>query len=177
MDEATSGHQETARAARHHAPEPEPIRFYGTTWVDRSAGYLPRRIGLTFAAFLGTALGWVLLVLAYRGLEMSTVGTVLNVLVVGAFLACVVLAFVTTWSGFIRPRESTGDEGTERSMHSVKGIGFVGVLFAYGLRSLMEAPGEKLRRAEYEAAVRQYERRRSSRTGNPAMRAKARRRR
>lgn len=177
MDEATPRQQETARAARHPAPEPEPIRFYGTTWVDRSAGYLPRRIGLTLAAFLGTALGWVLLVLAYQGLEMATVGTVLNVLVVGAFLACVVLAFVTTWSGFVRPRQTSGEDGAERSMHSVKGIGFVGVLLAYGLRSLAEAPGEKQRRAEYEAAVRQYERRRTARTGNPAMRAKARRKR
>ena len=177
MDEATSRQQETAQAARHRAPEPEPIRFYGTRWVDHSAGYLPRRVGLTAAALLGTVLGWVLIVLAYQGLEMSTVGPVLNMLVVGAFLVCVVLAFVKTWSGFVRPRGAPRDEGAERSKHSIRGLGVVGVLLAYGIRSLVEAPGEKLRRAEYDAAVRQYERRRTSRTGNPAIRAQAKRKR
>lgn len=173
MNEATSQQQETAHAARNRAPEPEPIRFYGTTWVDHSDGYLPRRIGLTVATFLAVAVGGVLLVLGYQGLEIASVGTVLNVLVVGAFAACTALAFGKTWSGFVRRREGPADDGAERSMHSIRGIGFVGVLLAYGIRSLMEAPGEKLRRAEYDAAVRQYERRRTTRTGNPAIRAKA----
>lgn len=47
-------------------------------------------------------------------------------------------------------------------------IGFIGSLLAYFCRSLVEAPGEKLHRAEYAAAQERYERRRGARTGNPA---------
>ncbi|KJY38719.1 membrane protein, partial [Streptomyces sp. NRRL S-444] len=45
-----------------------------------------------------------------------------------------------------------------------------GSLIAYFLRCFAEAPGEKLRRAEYERATADFARRRSARTGNPAAR-------
>jgi hypothetical protein len=53
-------------------------------------------------------------------------------------------------------------------MHSLRIIGFIGVLLAYALRTCTEAPGEKLRRAEYEEARARHERLRTARTGNPA---------
>ncbi|HEX5567167.1 MAG TPA: hypothetical protein VFY14_09660, partial [Streptomyces sp.] len=45
------------------------------------------------------------------------------------------------------------------SMRPVKLVGFLGVLLAYAVRSLVEAPGEKRLRAEYDRAVERHERR------------------
>ncbi|MDK1476171.1 hypothetical protein QNO07_22580 [Streptomyces sp. 549] len=157
------------------APEPEPIRFYGTTWVDRSGGYLLRRAGLTLAAFAAAAAGAIVLRLSYEGLAIADVGRVVNIAVVVAFAICNSIAFTRTWTGFTRRPDGPHDSG-DRSQHSIRLIGFIGVLLAYGIRSLVEAPGEKLRREEYEQAVQQYERRRSTRTGNPAARRKPKRR-
>ncbi|MBB1254502.1 hypothetical protein [Streptomyces alkaliterrae] len=158
-------------------PAPEPIRFYGTTWVDHSGGYRLRRAGLALAAFAAAAAGALLLRFAYQGLEIAEVGTVLNLLVVLAFAACSSIAFSKTWGAYTKPRRVPRDqreESAERSLASVRMIGFIGVLLAYGIRTLVEAPGEKLRRAEHEEAVRLHERRRSARTGNPAARDRTR---
>lgn len=62
------------------------------------------------------------------------------------------------------------DPAREDTLRGLKTIGFIGSLLAYFFRTFTEAPGEKLRRAEYEAAQVRFAKRRSSRTGNPAAR-------
>lgn len=163
MDGPTDVNPQDARA-----PRPEPIRFYGTTWVDHSGGYRLRRIGLTLGAFSAAAAGALVLRFAYQGVAVSDAGRLVNLLLVVAFAICSSLAFSRSWSGWVRRPEHPRDAGAEKSMRSILMIGFVGALLAYGFRSFVEAPGEKLHRAEYERAVGIHERRRTTRTGNPA---------
>jgi hypothetical protein len=148
-------------------PQPEPIRFYGTSWVDHSRLYVLRRFALGLGAFLLATLGVVLLRWGYEGLYIAESAGWLKMLVVLAFAICSSVAFTRTWAGYKRP--APGDEHAFRSM---KAIGFIGLLLAYGLRSGIEAPGEGLRRAEYEAALDQHRKAVSRRSGNPARRAK-----
>ncbi|SFD55383.1 hypothetical protein [Streptomyces aidingensis] len=152
-------------------PEPAAIRFYGTSWLDHSRGYLPRRFLLGLGASLLAVAGVLLLRLAYDGLELSETSDWLRVLLVVAFALCSSIAFTRTWGSYRRPAALRGDEP---SFASIKLIGFIGVLLAYALRSGIEAPGEGLRRAEYERALEQYERRGSRRSGNPSRRTKKR---
>lgn len=107
---------------------------------------------------------------AYQGLEIAEVGSFVGMLVVVMFAVCGAIAFRATWEGFTR---RPADPGREESLRGLRAIGFIGSLAAYFLRSLTEAPGEGLRRREYEAALVQYERRRTARTGNPAARRAA----
>ncbi|MCF6523704.1 hypothetical protein [Streptomyces sp. JJ36] len=158
-------------------PRPQPIRFYGTTWVDHSGGYAARRLGLGLGALALAAAGAFVLRLAYEGLALSDVGSWANILIVVAFALCSSMAFTRTLSGFTRGPEdpqTAEDAARERSMRSILLIGFIGVLLAYALRSLVEAPGEKLHRAAYDRAVQRYERGRTTRTGNPAKRKRRR---
>ncbi|MGW7201212.1 hypothetical protein [Streptomyces chryseus] len=154
-------------------PQPEPLRFFGTTWVDHDQGYGLRRAGVAVGSLAAAAAGCLVLRFAYQGLAIADVGGFVNILVVAMFAICGAIAFRRTWEGYARRPDPT----TEAQLRSLKAIGFVGSLLAYFFRSLTEAPGEKLRRGEYEQAVTQYERRRTSRTGNPASRKKAPRRR
>ncbi|GAA2941290.1 hypothetical protein [Streptomyces enissocaesilis] len=149
-------------------PQPEPVRFFGTTWVDHDNGYGLRRAGAAVGSLAAAAAGCFVLRFAYQGLAIADVGSFLNILVVAMFAICSAIAFRRTWAGYAR----RPDPATEASLRSLKSIGFVGVLLAYFFRSLTEAPGEKLHRSEYENALTQYERRRGSRTGNPAARRK-----
>ncbi|MFD9612946.1 hypothetical protein ACWEPZ_23315 [Streptomyces sp. NPDC004288] len=161
--------------APHHdgtGPRPEEIRFFGTTWVDHGGGYAPRRIGLAVGALAAAVAGCFVLRFAYQGLQIADVGGLVNTLVVLMFAICSAIAFAKTWEGFVR---RPADPAREESLRSLKAIGFIGSLLAYAARCLVEAPGEKLRRAEYETAVAQYEKRRSTRTGNPAARKKPKR--
>ncbi|MBT2387040.1 hypothetical protein [Streptomyces sp. ISL-11] len=150
-------------------PQPEPIRFYGTTWVHHDGGYALRRVGAGLGALAAAAGGAFVLRFGYEGLAIAEVGSLVTMLVVVAFAVCSALAFRRTWERFTGRSTSTVDE---RSMQSIMMIGFIGSLVAYALRTLTEAPGEKLRRREYEEAVARHERRRTTRTGNPAGRAK-----
>ncbi|MFJ9027778.1 hypothetical protein ACIRQP_04495 [Streptomyces sp. NPDC102274] len=151
----------------HGGPEPEAIRFFGTTWVGHDGGYALRRVVVVAGSLVTTVAACFVLRFAYEGLEIADVGAFVGVLVIAVFSVCGAIAFRRTWDGFQR---RPADAGREESLHSVKTIGFIGVLVAYFLRSLVEAPGEGLRRKEYETAVVQYERRRSARAGNPAAR-------
>ncbi|MGR8009086.1 hypothetical protein [Streptomyces hypolithicus] len=152
-------------------PRPEPIRFFGTTWVGHGSGYGWRRAGVAAGSLAAAAAGCLVLRFAYQGLAIAEVGGFVNILVVAMFAICSAIAFRRTWEGFAR----RPDPAAEASLRSLKSIGFVGVLLAYFFRSLTEAPGEKLHRTEYDAAIAQYERRRGTRTGNPAARRRKRR--
>ncbi|RCH61706.1 hypothetical protein DT019_36815 [Streptomyces sp. SDr-06] len=146
-------------------PRPEPIRFFGTTWVDHDHGYGLRRAGAAIGSLAAAVAGCLVLRFAYEGLQLSNTGTFVNVLVVVMFAICSALAFRKTWDGFsARP----ADPDADRSLQGLKAIGFIGSLLAYFFRTFTEAPGEGLHRKEYEAARAQYERRRGTRTGNPA---------
>lgn len=148
-------------------PEPEPIRFFGTTWVNHDGGYALRRAGAAIGSLVTAVAAAVLLRLSYEGLELGNVGPFLSISVVVLFAIASSIAFAKTWESFSRRPRPSSDEA---SLKGLKAIGFIGSLIAYFLRCLVEAPGEKLRRAEYERATAEFARRRSARTGNPAAR-------
>ncbi|BFP54355.1 hypothetical protein ACWGBY_35065 [Streptomyces griseus] len=148
-------------------PQPEPIRFFGTTWVDHDGGYGLRRAGAAVGSLAAAVAACFILRFAYQGLEIAEVGSLVGILVIAMFSICSAIAFRKTWEGFgARPK----DPAREDALRGLKSIGFIGSLLAYFVRSLTEAPGEKLRRTEYEKARVQFEKRRSTRTGNPAAR-------
>ncbi|MEV2245026.1 hypothetical protein [Streptomyces sp. NPDC049970] len=150
-------------------PRPEPLRFFGTTWVDHDGGYGLRRAGVTVGSLAAAVASCFVLRFAYQGLEIAEVGGLVGMMVVLMFAVCSAIAFRKTWDGFVR---RPADASHEDRLRGLKSIGFIGSLLAYFLRSFREAPGERLRRTEYETALAQYRKRRSSRTGNPAARAK-----
>lgn len=148
-------------------PRPEPIRFFGTTWVDHDGGYRLRRAGVAVGSLAAAVAACFVLRFAYQGLEIAETGSLIGMLVIAMFSICSAIAFRKTWEGFgARPK----DPAREDNLRGLKSIGFIGSLLAYFVRSLTEAPGEKLRRTEYEKARVQFEKRRSTRTGNPAAR-------
>ncbi|MFG2874940.1 hypothetical protein ACGFYU_07990 [Streptomyces sp. NPDC048337] len=155
------------KAAAPTGPEPEPIRFFGTTWVEHDGGYALRRAGAAIGSLLAAVVGAYLLRLAYEGLEIGNVGPFLSISVVVLFAIASSIAFAKTWESFSRRPAPSSDEA---ALKGLKAIGFIGSLIAYFLRCLTEAPGEKLRRTEYERASAEFARRRSARTGNPAAR-------
>ncbi|MFE9764918.1 EamA/RhaT family transporter [Streptomyces sp. NPDC005808] len=145
-------------------PQPEPLRFFGTTWVDHTDGYPARRAAAAAGSLAAAVAACLVLRFAYQGLEIADVGTPVNILVVVMFAVCSALAFRHTSAAFTkRP-----DPDRQASLRGLLTIGFIGSLFAYFFRSLTEAPGEKLHREEYETAREQYERRSKRRTGNPS---------
>ncbi|MEU6015195.1 hypothetical protein ABZ826_14410 [Streptomyces sp. NPDC047515] len=148
-------------------PQPEPLFFFGTTWVDHEGGYGLRRVGAAVGSLVAAVAACFVLRFAYQGLQIADVGNLVGILVVAMFAICSAIAFRKTWEGFSR---RPADPAREASLRGLKTIGFVGSLIAYFLRTFMEAPGERLRRTEYEAALARYAKRRSSRTGNPAAR-------
>ncbi|MEV4944090.1 hypothetical protein [Streptomyces sp. NPDC053755] len=148
------------------------MRFFGTTWVDHTGHYGLRRAGLAVGALVAAAAGCLVLRFGYQGLEIADVGGFVNILVIVMFAICSAIAFRRTWEGFGR---RPADPAREDSLRSLKAIGFIGSLLAYAFRCLVEAPGEKLRRTEYETARARYEKRRGTRTGNPAARKKPKR--
>ncbi|GHD46891.1 EamA/RhaT family transporter [Streptomyces galbus] len=145
-------------------PRPEPLRFFGTTWVDHDNGYAARRVGVAVGSIAAAAVSCLVLRFAYQGLQIADIGAFVTVLVVVMFAVCSALAFRHTWDGFSR----RPDPDRQASLRGLLAIGFIGSLLAYFFRSLTEAPGEKLHREEYEAALDQHRRRTSRRTGNPS---------
>ncbi|EYT77901.1 membrane protein [Streptomyces sp. Tu 6176] len=145
-------------------PRPEPLRFFGTTWVHHDNGYALRRAGVAAGSLLAAAAACFVLRFAYEGIQIADSGAFVSLLVVIMFAVCSALAFGHTWGGFsTRP-----DPERQSSLRGLLAIGFVGSLLAYFFRSLTEAPGEGLHRKEYEQAREQYERRSTRRTGNPS---------
>ncbi|MGA4840371.1 EamA/RhaT family transporter [Streptomyces sp. G45] len=149
-------------------PQPEPLRFFGTSWVEHTDRYGLRRAGVAVGSLVAAAAGCLVLRFAYQGLEIADVGAFVNVLVVVMFALCSAIAFRRTWEGFGKRH----DPQSVASMRGLMTIGFIGSLLAYFFRSLTEAPGEKLHRAEYESAREQYAKRTRRRTGNPSKRGR-----
>ncbi|MGI5259468.1 hypothetical protein [Streptomyces angustmyceticus] len=149
-------------------PEPAEIRFFGTTWVHHDGGYGLRRAGVAVGSLALAAAGALVLRFAFQGLEIAAVGPFVGILVVAGFAICSALAFRRTWDGFVRRPDQAGRGAADTSSQGLMMIGFIGSLLAYFCRTLVEAPGEKLHRAEYAAARERHERRRGARTGNPA---------
>ncbi|MEU5717094.1 hypothetical protein AB0G71_15125 [Streptomyces sp. NPDC020403] len=167
MSENSEASGTTSGGGTAPGPQPEPLRFFGTTWVDHDGGYALRRAGVTAGSLVAAVASCFVLRFAYQGLEIAEVGDFVGMLVVLMFAVCSAIAFRRTWEGFgRRPADPSGED----RLRGLKSIGFVGSLLAYFFRSFTEAPGEKLRRTEYETAMAQYVKRRSTRTGNPAAR-------
>ncbi|CAM5574373.1 EamA/RhaT family transporter [Streptomyces griseorubiginosus] len=159
-----SGTQDIPAGSPEGGPRPEPIRFFGTTWVDHDNGYALRRAGVAVGSLAAAVASCLILRFAYEGLQIADTGSFVTVLVIAMFAVCSALAFRNTWDGFGR----RPDPDRQASLRGLLAIGFVGSLLAYFLRSLTEAPGEKLHRQEYESARRQHEKRSTRRTGNPS---------
>ncbi|NED10768.1 hypothetical protein [Streptomyces sp. SID9124] len=155
--------------ATPQGPQPEPLRFFGTTWVAHDGHYGLRRAGAAAGSLAAAVAACFVLRFAYQGLEIADVGGFVGVLVVAMFAICSAVAFRKTWEGFSR---RPADPAREETLRGLKAIGFIGSLLAYFFRTFTEAPGEKLRRTEYEEAVARYAKRRAARTGNPAARKK-----
>ncbi|MFJ9818904.1 EamA/RhaT family transporter [Streptomyces sp. NPDC101151] len=154
----------SAGDAAQGGPRPEPLRFFGTSWVNHDNGYAARRAGVAVGSLAAAAASCLILNFAYEGIRIAGTGAFVTVLVVAMFAICSALAFRNTWDGF-RKRH---DPHRQASLRGLLAIGFVGSLLACFVRSLTEAPGEKLHREEYETAREEYERRSSRRTGNPS---------
>ncbi|MGW2745963.1 EamA/RhaT family transporter [Streptomyces sp. NPDC001450] len=150
--------------AAQGGPRPEPLRFFGTSWVNHDNGYAARRAGVAVGSLAAAAVSCLVLNFAYEGIQIADSGVFVTVLVVAMFAICSALAFHNTWEGFGRRH----DPQRQASLRGLLAIGFVGSLLAYFFRSLTEAPGEKLHREEYGKAREEYERRSSRRTGNPS---------
>ncbi|MFD7917627.1 hypothetical protein ACFV3R_00035 [Streptomyces sp. NPDC059740] len=162
--------RESAPGKTAAGPQPEEIRFFGTTWLEHDGGYALRRAALALGSLLLAVLGALLLRFGFEGLRLAAVGSLVNVLVVACFGICSALAFRRTWDRFVRRPDPEAPTAADRSSQSMMTIGFIGSLLAWFCRSLVEAPGERLHRAEYEEACARYARRRGARTGNPAAR-------
>ncbi len=134
--------------------------------MDHDGGYTARRIGVCAGSLAATVAACLILRVAYQGLRIAEIGGFVTMLMVVMFAVCSALAFRHTWSGFTtRP-----DPDRQASLRGLLAIGFVGSLAAYFFRSLVEAPGEKLHRTEYETARAQHAKRTSRRSGNPKKR-------
>ncbi|MFG2695083.1 hypothetical protein [Kitasatospora sp. NPDC048407] len=163
------------RTTTEDAPAPEPIRFFGTTWVDRGAAYWLRRVLVPLGALAATAAGALLLRLGVSGVRISGAAP-LTVLLTLAIGICTALAGLRTWKILTEGRESlTGWMAEDKSLAGVWLAGFTGSLAVYFLRSLVEAPGEGLRRAVHDQQTATWQRRRAARAERDARKAARRR--
>ncbi|MET9395868.1 EamA/RhaT family transporter [Streptomyces sp. NPDC006624] len=145
-------------------PRPEPLRFFGTTWLHHDHGYTARRIAVSAGSLTAAAVSCLVLRLAYQGLRLAAIGGFVTLLMVVMFAICSALAFRHTWDGFTR----RPDPERQASLRGLLAVGFVGSLLAYFFRSLTEAPGERLHREEYDAARARHAKRATRRSGNPS---------
>ncbi|MFJ8628773.1 hypothetical protein ACIRD3_38830 [Kitasatospora sp. NPDC093550] len=165
----------TPAPAAAGAPEPEPIRWFGTSWLNRDGGYWPRRVAVSVGALAATAAVVLLLRFGVEGIALSDNGTFLNALLTAAVAICSLMSVRRTWKLLTEGKDRlTGWMAEDTSLGAVWLIGSAGALAAYFVRSLVEAPGEAVRRASYERAVAQYEKRRAARGGRPAAKAPSR---
>ncbi|MDN0197983.1 EamA/RhaT family transporter [Streptomyces sp. S.PNR 29] len=164
MSDKTGTPDTTAGSTPPTGPRPEPIRFFGTTWLHHDHGYTIRRIAAAAGSLAAAVASCLVLRAAYQGLRIAGTGGFVALLMVVMFAICSALAFRHTWDSFTR----RPDPDRQASLRGLLAVGFVGSLLAYFCRSLIEAPGEKLHRAEYDRARTQHENRSARRTGNPS---------
>ncbi|MBY8880163.1 EamA/RhaT family transporter [Actinacidiphila acidipaludis] len=156
MSESTTPTAKATRAAgsaprgdrRTTGPQPDPIRFFGTSWVEHDAGYRGRRVAVAAGSLAAALAGAFVLRFGFQGLADAKLNTLVMVLAVAGFAVCSALAFQRTWQSLTGA--ARGDVDSSRGLYAV---GFVGALLAYFLRSLVEAPGEGVARAAYEAQL------------------------
>ncbi|WP_328770847.1 EamA/RhaT family transporter [Streptomyces sp. NBC_00286] len=163
-DTTTAGSQGFPGPTADTGPRPEPIRFFGTTWLNHDDGYAARRIAAATGSLAIAAAACLILRFAYEGLRIAETGGFVTLLMIVMFTICSALAFRHTWGSYTR----RPDPERQASLRGLLAIGFIGSLLAYFFRSLIEAPGEKLHREEYETARKQHEKRVTRRTGNPS---------
>ncbi|MFG2822564.1 hypothetical protein ACGFX4_24405 [Kitasatospora sp. NPDC048365] len=157
--------QSTPKTDRDGAPAPEPIRWFGTSWVEHGTDYWLRRVAVALGALIATVAGAFLLRFAVQGVQMSDAGSLVDALLIGGIAVCSAMAGLRNWKILTEGRQSLSGWTADRSLGAVWAIGFVGALAAYFLRSLVEAPGEGLQRAVHDQATATWERRRSARNG------------
>ncbi len=154
------------------APEPEPIRWFGTSWVNRDNGYWLRRVAVSVGALVTTAVAVLLLRFGVEGVALSDGGGFLNGLLTAAIAVCSMMCVMRTWKVLTEGKDQlSGWMAEDKSLGAVWLIGGAGSLAAYFARSLVEAPGEAVRRSSYERAVAQYEKRQAGRSGRPGTKA------
>ncbi|MHA6762312.1 hypothetical protein [Streptacidiphilus sp. PAMC 29251] len=157
------------------APSPEPVRFFGTGWVQHDAGYWLRRVAVSAGALVAAVAGTVLMRLGVQGVFVSEAGSLVNALLVVAVAICTCVAAIRTWNLLSKGKAAlTGWMADDRSVGPMLVIGCVGILVAYFLRSLVEAPGEGEKRARYELASAAHVRRRTPATAGAGARRKRR---
>ncbi|RAJ35308.1 hypothetical protein K353_05175 [Kitasatospora sp. SolWspMP-SS2h] len=157
------------------APAPRPIRWFGTTWVRRGPDYWLRRVAVSLGALAATAAGALALRLGVSGVRLSEAAPLALPLTLAIGL-CSALAGLRNWKILTEGRDSlTGWMAEEKSLAGVWLIGSVGALAAYFARSLVEAPGEGLRRAVHDQETATWHRRRTARAERDARKAARRR--
>ncbi|MFE1319160.1 hypothetical protein [Kitasatospora phosalacinea] len=157
------------------APVPPPIRWFGTTWVDRGTAYWLRRALVPLGALAATAAGAFALRLGVSGVRISGAAP-LTLLLTLALGLCSAMAGLRNWKILTEGKESlTGWAAEEKQLAGVWLVGFVGALAVYFARSLVEAPGEGLKRAAYDQERATWHRRRAARAEREARRAARRR--
>lgn len=155
------------------AAAPEPIRFFGTSWVARGADYWVRRVVVSLGAMLTVALGALVLRFAVSGVQLSKAGGFVNGLLLAAIAVCSCLAALRNWKILADGRDSLdGWMAEDKSLGAVWLIGCVGAAAAYFFRSLVEAPGEAVKRAAWERETARLVKRQASRDGRPGKRKK-----
>ncbi|MFJ4678928.1 hypothetical protein [Kitasatospora sp. NPDC088783] len=157
------------------APAPQPIRWFGTTWVRRGPDYWLRRVAVSLGALAATAAGALALRLGVSGVRLSEAAP-LSLPLTLAIGLCSALAGLRNWRILTEGRDSlTGWMAEEKSLAGVWLVGSVGALAAYFARSLVEAPGEGLRRAVHDRETATWHRRGAARAGRDARKAARRR--
>ncbi|WP_441245484.1 hypothetical protein [Kitasatospora sp. McL0602] len=156
--------QSAPRSRPAGAPEPEPIRWFGTSWVERGTDYRLRRVVVPIGALVAAAAVAVVLRFGVGGVKISEAGGFVYGLLVAAIAVCSCLAALRMWKLLTEGRDNlTGWMAEDKSLGAVWAIGCVGALLAYFVRSLVEAPGEAVKRASYDQATASYERREAKR--------------
>jgi hypothetical protein len=164
----------TDRAERP-APRPDPIRFFGTSWVERGTGYWLRRAAVGTGALVAACAGALVMRFGVQGVFMAGVGRGVELMLVVGVMVCTTLAALRSWNVLSRGRSSlSGWMADDRSVLPMVAVGFVGMLVAYFLRNLVEAPGEGEKRLRYELATAAHARRRTPATAGGGARRRRR---
>ncbi|KJS60453.1 hypothetical protein [Streptomyces rubellomurinus] len=162
----------TTAPAPAGAPVPEAIRFFGTTWLDRDNGYWLRRVGVSVGSLAAAAAAVLVLRFGVEGVALSDNGGFVNGLLTAAIVVCSMMCVRRTWKLLTEGRDQlTGWMAEDKSLGAVWLIGGAGSLLAYFARSLVEAPGEAVKRAAHERAVAQHVKRQAGRSGRPDAKA------